>query len=68
MIGRKGRNMEKEKVEVCLPDAEPDKVKTYQYENVVFKVSSYYSKQGQDTLKDILERSIKRDVKEQMKF
>ena len=34
----------------------------YRYDNVVFKVGNFFSQQGGDTLKDILERAIKREA------
>lgn len=34
----------------------------YRYDNLVFKVSNYFSTESKETLKDILERNIKRDA------
>lgn len=46
---------------------EPEKRKTYRCGDLVFKVGSYYAATGKDTLKDILERSIRREAAAQIK-
>lgn len=45
----------------------PQSFTTYEHDGTVFKVGCYYSSSGKETLKDILERTIRRDAKAKMK-
>ncbi len=45
----------------------PQSFTTYEHDGTVFKVGCYFSSSGKETLKDILERSIRRDAKAKMK-
>lgn len=59
--------MEEEKTTMQTEKTEPEKVRTYVNGDTVFKVGCYFSQSGTDTLRDILERSIRREAKERLK-
>lgn len=46
---------------------EPDKIRSYRFGNTVYRVGSFYAKGKEETLKEILERSIHREAKARMK-
>lgn len=59
--------MAEEKKTMQTEKIEPEKIRTYVNGDTVFKVGCYFSQNGTDTLRDILERSIRRDAKARMK-
>lgn len=46
---------------------EPEKIKTCRYGNTVFRIGSFFAKESKETMKDILERSIRRDAKSKIR-
>lgn len=59
--------MAEEKKTMQTDKIEPEKVRTYVNGDTVFKVGCYFSKSGTDTLRDILERAIRREAEARLK-
>ena len=46
---------------------EPEKIRVYRFGNTVYKVGNFFSKKNTETMKEILERTIRREAKSQVK-
>ena len=46
---------------------EPEKIRVYRFGNTVYKVGSFFAKKDTETMKEILERTIRREAKSQVK-
>ena len=46
---------------------EPEKIRVYRFGNSVYKVGNFFAKKNMETMKEILERTIRREAKAQAK-
>ena len=46
---------------------EPEKIRVYRFGNTVYKVGNFFAKKNTETMKEILERTIRREAKSQVK-
>ena len=46
---------------------EPEKIRTYRFGKTIYKVGSFFAKKDTETMKEILERTIRREAKAQVK-
>ena len=46
---------------------EPEKIRVYRFGNTVYKGGNFFAKKNTETMKEILERTIRREAKSQVK-
>ena len=46
---------------------EPEKIRVYRFGNTVYKVGNFFAKKNTETMKEILERTIRREAKSKVK-
>ena len=46
---------------------EPEKIRVYRVGNTVYKFGNFFAKKNTETMKEILERTIRREAKSQVK-